>query len=179
MGRLLHLRAMTALYHRRGVVALIALLAFAADQGSKLGIVRTLPLGSSWPSEGFVRFTHVANTGSAFGLFGGHNFVLTVASIVGIGVLLLLFRSYDRPGVWAQCSLGLMLAGAFGNLTDRIVRGHVTDFIDVGPWYIFNLADASIVTGIVIFAGVVQFARPSPKPALAAASIPGDEEYRD
>ena len=48
-----------------------------------------------------------------------------------------------------------MFAGAIGNLTDRIVLGHVTDFIDVGPWYIFNLADASIVTGVAILAATM------------------------
>ena len=72
-----------------------------------------------------------------------------------------------------------MFAGAFGNLADRLTLGHVTDFIDVGPWYIFNLADASIVTGIVIFGAVLLLTRPPPHPALVTTSIPGDEEYAD
>ena len=61
---------------------------------------------------------------------------------------------------------------------DRITQGHVTDFIDVGPWYIFNLADASIVTGIVLFTGFALFSRPSRnEPALVTTTTPGDEEY--
>ena len=131
---------MVAFLYKHGLVILIALLVFTADQFSKLGIEFYLPMYSSWPEEGFFRFTHVANTGSAFGLFGGNNMPLTIASIIGIVVLVLFYRSQGTPGVWVQTSLGLMFAGAFGNLADRIRLGHVTDFIDVGPWYIFNLA---------------------------------------
>lgn len=171
---------MAVFLNKHGLVIFVALLAFTADQLSKLGIVLYLPMGSSWPQEGLFRFTHVANTGSAFGLFGGQNFPLTIASTIGIVVLLLFYRSQGTPGVWVQTSLGLMFAGAFGNLTDRITQGHVTDFIDVGPWYIFNLADASIVTGIIIFGAIVLLSRPTtPRPALATTSIPGDEEYAD
>ena len=170
---------MVAFLNRHGLVIFVALLMFTADQLSKLGIVLYLPMGTSWPEDGFFRFTHVANTGSAFGLFGGHNAALTIASAIGIVVLLIFYRSQGTPGVWVQTSLGLMFAGAFGNLADRITQGHVTDFIDVGPWYIFNLADSSIVVGIIIFGAVVLFTRPRPAPALATLSIPGDEEYAD
>lgn len=169
---------MAAFLGRHGVAILTALLAFTADQVSKLAVVLTLARGESWPETGFFRFTHVWNTGSAFGLFGGQNMVLTAASIVGIGLLLLFYRSQANSGAWAQTSLGLMFAGACGNLADRITLGHVTDFIDIGPWYIFNLADASIVTGIAIFSALVLLARPR-RPALAATTIPGDEEYAD
>ena len=162
---------------KHGLVIFVALLAFTTDQLSKLGIVLYLPMGTSWPQEGFFRFTHVANTGSAFGLFGGQNLPLTIASAVGIVVLMLFYRSQGTPGIWVQTSLGLMFAGAFGNLADRIALGHVTDFIDVGPWYIFNLADASIVTGIIIFGAVLLLTRPTPRPALVTTSFPGDEEY--
>ena len=62
------------------------------------------------------------------------------------------YRSHPNPGLPVQLSLGLMVAGAIGNLTDRLVRGHVTDFIDIGPWWIFNLADASIVCGLAALA---------------------------
>lgn len=169
---------MGAFLGRHGVAILAALLAFTADQVSKLAVVLTLARGESWPETGLFRFTHVWNTGSAFGLFGGQNMVLTAASIVGIGLLLLFYRSQANSGPWAQTSLGLMFAGACGNLADRITLGHVTDFIDIGPWYIFNLADASIVTGIAIFSALVLLARPR-RPALATTTIPGDEEYAD
>ena len=168
---------MIAFLNRHGLVIFVGLLAFTADQLTKLSIVLTLPMGSSWPEEGFFRFTHVANTGSAFGLFGGNNLPLTIASAAGIVVLILFYRSQGTPGVWVQTSLGLMFAGAFGNLADRITLGHVTDFIDVGPWYIFNLADASIVTGIILFGAVLVLARPAPRPALVTTNLPGDEEY--
>lgn len=170
---------MVEFLNRHGLVIFIGLLAFTADQLSKLGIVLSLPMGSSWPEEGIFRFTHVANTGSAFGLFGGNNLPLTIASAVGIVVLILFYRSQGTPGVWVQVSLGLMFAGAFGNLADRLTLGHVTDFIDVGPWYIFNIADASIVTGIIIFGAVLVLAKPLTRPALVTTSIPGDEEYAD
>ena len=170
---------MVTFLNRHGLVIFVALLAFTADQLSKLGIVLFLPMGASWPQEGIFRFTHVANTGSAFGLFGGNNLPLTIASAAGIVVLILFYRSQGTPGIWVQTSLGLMFAGAFGNLADRITLGHVTDFIDVGPWYIFNLADASIVTGIIIFGAVLVLTRPVPRPALVTTSIPGDEEYAD
>jgi hypothetical protein len=51
-----------------------------------------------------------------------------------------------------RSSLGLQLAGALGNLTDRLTIGHVVDFIDVGPWPIFNVADSSLMVGVVLLA---------------------------
>ncbi len=157
----------------------IALAVLAADQASKLWVTQTLAFGESLPREGFFRFTHVANSGSAFGLFGGQNMVLTVASFAGIGVLLFFYRTQEQT-LWARTSLGLMLAGAVGNLIDRVRLGHVTDFIDVGPWYIFNVADASIVVGVFVLGATMLLAPPRPSaPALVTVSIPGDEEYRD
>ena len=62
-----------------------------------------------------------------------------------------------------RTSLGLQLGGAAGNLVDRITMGKVTDFIDVGAWPVFNLADASIVTGIVILAWLLFRSPKAPK----------------
>ncbi len=161
---------MIALLQRHRVVVLAAAALFALDQATKAVVVQTLALGASWPAEGFFRITHIGNTGSAFGLFGGQNVVLAIASVLGIGVLVLFYRSHPRPGLLVRLSLGLMLAGAFGNLTDRLVRGYVTDFIDIGPWYIFNVADASIVTGVIILA--VTIVRSPPSPAAADPEPP-------
>ena len=170
---------MVGVLRRHWTALLIALTALAADQATKFWVVQNLALGESLPREGFFRLTHVANTGSAFGLFGGHNFALTAASFLGIAVLLYFYRSHDPPTVWARLSLGLMLAGAIGNLVDRVRLGHVTDFIDVGPWYIFNLADSSIVVGVILLGATMLLAPPPAVPALVTVSTPGDEEYAD
>ena len=143
------------------VLALVAgVLAF--DQLTKRIVTQNLALGESWPAEGFFRITRVANTGSAFGLFGGHNVPLAVASILGVAVILWFLRSSGESLV-VRTSLGLMLAGAIGNLIDRISLGYVTDFIDVGPWYIFNVADSAIVSGVaaLVLAALVSRGQPA------------------
>ena len=164
---------------RHRIVALAAVALFALDQVTKAVVVQTLALGHSWPTDGFFRITHIGNTGSAFGLFDGQNVLLTIASVVGIGVLAMFYRSHPSPGLLVRLSLGLMLAGAFGNLTDRLVRGYVTDFIDIGPWYIFNVADASIVTGVIILAVTIvrpEHAPPPAEPEAVAAESPADDQ---
>jgi len=147
--------------------------AFIADQVTKLLIIQNVAFRTSWPDTGFFRFTHVGNTGSAFGLFGGQNVVLIGASFVGVAILLYFYRQHPNPGLLVSGALGLMLGGAFGNLTDRLVNGHVTDFIDVGPWWIFNLADASIITGIIMLAASVLLdGRTQPEPEVAPVGGP-------
>jgi signal peptidase II len=136
----------------------LAALVFVIDQFSKYLAIELLAFGASFPSRGFFRFTHVHNTGSAFGLFQGQNTPLILVSFIGITVLALIYRSQPRPSNWLRLSLGLQMGGAFGNLVDRLRLGYVTDFIDVGPWPVFNLADASIVTGLLLLAWI--FLRP-------------------
>lgn len=133
---------------------LLAALALAADQLTKFLVRDFLALRESIPAEGFFRITHTYNTGSAFGLFQGHNFPLIFASLVGITVLVIIYHSQRRPTGLLRLSLGLQLGGAAGNLLDRVLWGRVTDFLDVGPWPVFNLADASIVTGLVLLAWI-------------------------
>ena len=168
--------AMVTFLSRNAYVAALVVSVFALDQLSKLAVTQSLALGESWPREGFFRITRVANSGSAFGLFGGQNLVLTIASLAGIGLILWFFRSAAQSLV-VRTSLALMLAGALGNLVDRLVNGHVTDFIDVGPWYIFNVADSAIVVGVAILAVTALFpsarsAEPEESGAEASASAP-------
>ncbi len=150
----------------------LALVVFLLDQLTKYVTIQLLAVGHSFPLRGFFRFTHVHNTGSAFGILQGLNTPLIFVSFIGIIVLALIYRSQPRPSIWLRLSLGLQLGGAFGNLVDRLRLGYVTDFIDIGPWPVFNLADASIVTGLVLLVWI--FTRPkgaeSPaEPAGAAA----------
>lgn len=130
----------------------LAVLVFLADQFSKYLVREFLIIHQSFPAEGFVRITHTFNTGSIFGLFQGNNTPLILVSFVGVAVLIFLYRSQRFPTGLLRLSLGLQLGGAFGNLLDRLRLGHVTDWVDVGAWPVFNVADASIVTGLAILA---------------------------
>ncbi len=154
------------------VVILVFLLVYSLDRVTKYLVVHNLSLGQSWPSHcGFFCITYIANSGSAFGLFGGQNMLLTFASLIGVGVLILFYRTHPSPGLLVRLSLGLMLAGALGNLTDRVLLGQVTDFIHVGPWYIFNVADSSIVTGVIILGASMLFQK---EPERAERENTGD-----
>lgn len=156
----------------------LAGLALALDQLTKFVVRQTLEWHYSWPAYGFFRFTHVQNTGSAFGLFQGNNLPLLIVSLVGVAVLAYIYHTQERPGILMRVSIALMLGGALGNLIDRMWQGHVTDFIDVGPWPVFNLADSSIVVGLLIMAWVLVMNRDQPAtvesdgpPAYAACPI--------
>ena len=141
-----------------------------ADQFTKYLVRVNLDLYESWPREGFVRLTHGINSGTAFGLFPNQTFVLILASLLAIGFLYYFYKTHAFPMKWLRFAIGLQLGGAFGNLVDRVRGGFVVDFIDVGPWPIFNLADSSIVIGIgiLVFSTMLtkeKRTKPSPSPA--------------
>ena len=142
---------------RNVVFFLAALLVVAADQLSKLWIRSNLAVGESLPEVGLFQLIHVRNTGAAFGLFRDQSFALTIIALIGI-VLLLLFTfifSHRLP-FWdnklGKPALGLVLGGTIGNLIDRLYLGYITDFINIGVWPAFNIADSAIVVGIILFA---------------------------
>ena len=132
----------------------LAALVVLCDQATKFLVREYLQLSQSVPAEGFFRITHTYNTGSAFGLFQGQNTPLIVVAFAGIFILGLIYRSQRPPSNLLRLSLGLQIGGAVGNLTDRLLFGHVTDFLDVGAWPIFNLADSSIVVGLALLVWV-------------------------
>ena len=131
-------------------VGAIAASVFALDQLTKYLVRANLAIGESWPAEGFFRLTHGTNTGTVFGLFPQQTLLLTLASFFAIGFVIYFYRAHGGNGWLSQINVGLLLGGAFGNLLDRLVQAKVTDFIDVGPWPIFNIADSSIVVGITL-----------------------------
>ncbi len=139
-------------FYKDLVLLQLAALVFLLDQFSKFVVREFLGFGESFPEAGFFRITHTHNTGSAFGLFQGQNVPLIIVAIVGITILVLIYRSQRRPSNLLRFSLGLQLGGAAGNLLDRVLLGHVTDFLKAGPWPVFNLADSSIVVGLVLLA---------------------------
>ncbi|PKB70521.1 MAG: signal peptidase II [SAR202 cluster bacterium Io17-Chloro-G6] len=134
------------------VLIQLAVLIFLIDQFTKFLVRDLLLYRESFPATGFFRFTHTFNTGSAFGIFQDQNTPLILVSIIGIAILVMIYRSQRVPTGLLRLSLGLQIGGALGNLLDRMRLGHVTDFVDVGDWPVFNVADASIITGLVILA---------------------------
>ena len=144
----------------------MGLLIIFADQLSKAWIRANLAIGQSIFEVGFFRITHLNNTGAAFGLFQNHTLVLTIIGIIGaIAILFCAFlsRRYlpyvdNMPG---KLALGLVFGGTIGNLIDRLRLGRVTDFIDVGFWPTFNVADSAVTVGVILLAvTILLVARP-------------------
>ena len=129
-----------------------ALLVIAADQLSKYLVQASMALGQSLPPDGVVRLTYVTNTGGLFGLFPDQTLLVTVGAALSLVAIALYYRFLAPKSILARLSLGLLLGGAVGNIIDRIHLGHVVDFIDLGVWPVFNLADAAVTVGVVILA---------------------------
>ena len=125
------------------------------DQVTKVLVSSNLRLGESWPADGWVRITYGTNSGSAFGFFPNQTVLLLVLSILAIGFLVYFYRTQLPSLPVFRVAIGLQLGGAFGNLIDRIRLGSVVDFVDVGPWPIFNVADSSVLIGIGVLAFMI------------------------
>lgn len=127
----------------------LALTAVIFDQVTKALVRDRLELGASWP-EGWtlIRFTHVENTGAAFGIFEGGGDFLLVAPLIAIGAIAFFLLSPSASGRFESIALSLILGGAAGNWIDRVRLGAVTDFIDPTHYPAFNVADSCIVVGV-------------------------------
>jgi len=140
------------------VFSLIAILVTVGDQLSKAWIRSNLAVWQSLPETGFFRLIHLRNTGASFGLFRDYSFQLTIVAFVGVAVILF-YTFFVCPRYpllknrVSKVAMGLVLGGAIGNLIDRLRFGYVTDFIGVGAWPPFNVADSAITVGSVVFAG--------------------------
>lgn len=138
----------------RFILFIVALVAIGLDQFTKHLVESNLALFEVYapiPSlESVFRIFHIYNTGATFGLFaGGGDIFRYLAIVVSLGII---YYNHILPGNQRllRLALGLQMGGALGNMIDRFRIGHVTDFIDIGPWYIFNLADLAVVSGAVI-----------------------------
>ncbi|MGH8636072.1 MAG: signal peptidase II [Burkholderiales bacterium] len=140
------------------VVTILSVLAL--DQLTKQVVRQTLPLHASINViPGLLDLTHVKNTGAAFGILNAADFPYKPAVMIGIAAIALVaIAAYGAQlGLHerlARLGLSLILGGAFGNLIDRAVAGHVVDFVDVywgtSHFWAFNVADAAITVGAVL-----------------------------
>ena len=136
---------------------IIAILLLIIDQITKWIVSTNMYLGQALPEEGFLRLVYVLNTGSAFGLFQGWTDILIVFSFIGIALVLYLLLKSEDQSFFYKLGLSMILSGAFGNLIDRLVNGAVVDFISVGWWPVFNIADSSISVGMFVLAFSILF----------------------
>ncbi len=140
-----------------GLLAVVAVLGYGIDQGTKFLVETGLERNVAVPVIGeLLQFRYVTNPGAAFSFATGFTWVLSVIAVVVI-VVIIVFAPRIRSLAWSTM-FGLLLAGAFGNLTDRLTRppgfgvGHVVDFIQIwGFPAIFNVADIAIVTSMGLF----------------------------
>jgi len=124
---------------------------FISDQITKYAVYKNMSLGESIPAEGIIRITYARNTGMAFSLFENFGIILLILSLIISSILIIYLFTIDKPRIVIRVFSGLVVAGALGNILDRIRFGYVNDFIDVGWWPIFNIADSSITIAIGIY----------------------------
>lgn len=124
----------------------------AVDQVTKALVSALVAPGSSVTLIPHVlSITHTTNKGAAFGLLAGSGQIVFWSALVVVAIMLIWFyRAHEQKNVWSFIALGLMIGGAVGNLVDRIFRGRIVDFIDVGWWPVFNMADIAIVAGVIM-----------------------------
>lgn len=133
---------------------LLAAAIFAFDQLTKAVVRGSLAIGESWPSEDWlVKITHVTNSGAAFGILQGQGLFLTATAVIAIGAIVFYYVFPPLEHGLLRVALGLELGGAAGNLVDRLRFGEVTDFVDFPRYPEFNVADSSIVIGLIIIVG--------------------------
>lgn len=140
----------------------LALLVLLLDQGSKQVAVQLLDYGQRWPVlSGYFDWVHVYNRGAAFSFLAGESgwqrWLFAVIAIGVSAVLVVWLKRLRRDETWLAIALALVLGGALGNLYDRVLLGHVVDFIllhwrDQHYFPAFNLADTAITLGAVMLA---------------------------
>lgn len=140
------------------IAAAIALL---IDRATKVWALQVLP-GNPIAVCKYFWLSYVENTGAAFGMFQNGNGLLIAVMLVVIGYIILSWKDIARYGQTAQWGGILILAGALGNLYDRVTLGFVVDFLDFRVWPVFNAADSFITVGAVLL-GISLFVKQEKK----------------
>lgn len=144
---------------RMALFAATALGILVADQVSKALVRASFALGESHPLiPGVLWLTHVKNTGAAFGMFRGQQWALIGVALLVLATITWAMLRVRPQSLIARTALAMIAAGACGNLIDRIAAGGVTDFLDLGWWPVFNVADMSLDIGVVLLVWWLLFA---------------------
>lgn len=131
-----------------------AIIAF--DQWTKWLVRTNIEFGAQWLPEQlswlgpYARIVHWYNSGAAFGMFQNGNLVFTILAFVVIIAIIYYYPRVEADDWTLKLAMGLQLGGAAGNLVDRLLVGKVTDFISIGVFPVFNIADSSITIGVIV-----------------------------
>jgi len=161
----------------------IAGIAVALDQWTKWLVRENIPFATQWLPESmqwlmpYARLVHWQNSGAAFGIFQDGAAVFTVLAFVVIGAILFYYPQIESEGWMFRLALALQLSGALGNLISRLTQdGKVTDFISVGTFPVFNVADSAITVGTAVLILGVWLSERAAKQAQAESEAQVDEE---
>lgn len=136
---------------RVALLAVTALAIVVVDQITKAMVRSSFDLGESRPIvSGLLWLTRVHNTGAAFGMFRGQQWFLIAVAVVVLGAIAWAVVRLKSRSLVARVALSMIAAGALGNLIDRAVLGGVTDFLDLGWFPVFNVADMSLDVGVAL-----------------------------
>lgn len=154
---------------RYRLLLILATVVFALDQITKTWIFMNLELDSYFPPEaitvidGFFYIVHVGNEGAAWGMLSGYGGLLAGFAFAALFVIYKMRHALELQRIPMQWAFGLLIGGILGNLVDRLVHGHVIDFLDFHfpfmiPWILptgrypsFNVADCGIVIGVFLY----------------------------
>ena len=124
------------------------------DQLSKRWIVEWIGPGRSTSRVellgSFFAFEYLENRGAAFGLFQQSTMILAIVSVLVVSIGIVAMVRYANQEFWLSASIALIIGGAVGNAIDRFAQGFVVDFIAVGRFWKFNLADSAITIGVIL-----------------------------
>jgi signal peptidase II len=143
-----YLKDYTFLFSVAGIIVVL-------DQWTKNLVRDNLSIGEMWvPWEWlapYARIIHWQNSGAAFGLGQNLSLVFATLAFVVVGAILYYFPKVERNNYLIRIALGMQMGGALGNLIDRLTQNmHVTDFVSIGKFAVWNIADASIFVGTII-----------------------------
>ncbi|MFZ6031581.1 MAG: signal peptidase II [Chloroflexota bacterium] len=156
-------------------LTIVAGLVIAIDQATKYLVRQNLPFGGQWAPWDwllpYARIVHWNNSGAAFGMLPDLKAVFAILAVFVAIAIVYYYRQVPAEDWPLKLAMGMQCGGAIGNLIDRLLHDwHVTDFISVGNFAVFNVADASISVGTVVLVIWVWYKERKEKQAMGASA---------
>jgi signal peptidase II len=154
------------------------------DTWTKALVDRNIPVGGAWLPGflahyiGYFRITHFHNTGTAFSMFASAdriNLIISILAFIVTVFIVIIFPRIDRKERLLRVAVILQLGGTVGNLISRLHYGYVLDFISIGDFAVFNIADASLVVGASLMVLAVLFEEINEKQKADEKSEAGED----